>query len=137
MRSVADFSEAAGGAVAGVKQFSIRLEQTGSFPERGQPRVLWIGVNDSSGELAELHARLEKESAELGFAHEARPFHPHLTVARLRNPEGTRTLAAAHKQAEFPPIEIAVTELVVIRSELSSAGSKYTVVSRHGLDSST
>jgi 2'-5' RNA ligase len=134
-QSVPDLSEAAARAAAGVKPFSIRIEQTGAFPERGQPRVLWIGVNDSSGTLAELHARLESESAKSGFAREARPFHPHLTVARLRNPEGARALATAYKQAEFAPVEIVVSELVVIRSELSSAGSKYSVISRHPLES--
>jgi 2'-5' RNA ligase len=73
----------------------------------------------------------------VGFAKEARPFHPHLTIARLRQPDNARALTAAHKQMEFEPLEIAVTELVVIRSELSSAGSTHTVVSRHQLDSTT
>jgi 2'-5' RNA ligase len=136
-QSVARFSEAAARAVAGVKPFSIRLEQTGAFPERGQPRVLWIGVNDASGTLVALHARLENESAKAGFAREARSFHPHLTVARLRNAEGARALATAHKQTEFAPVEIAVSELVVIRSELSNAGSRYTLISQHELKSAT
>jgi 2'-5' RNA ligase len=132
--SVKDFSNAVSRAVAAVTLFSIRLEQTGAFPRHGQPRVLWIGINDPTGKLGELHARLEEESAHVGFAKEARPFHPHLTVARLRKPLHARTLAAAHKEMEFQPVEIAVSELLVIRSELSSEGSKYTVVSRHALD---
>jgi 2'-5' RNA ligase len=99
--------------------------------------VLWIGINDSSGALLELHRRLEAEAANVGFAKETRPFHPHLTIARLRQPDNARALTAAHNQMEFEPLEIAVTELVVIRSELSSAGSKHTVVSRHQLDSAT
>ena len=94
--SVQDFSNAVSRAVAEVKPFSIRLEQTGAFPKHGQPRVLWIGINDPTGKLGELHARLEEESARAGFAKEARPFHPHLTVARLRKPEHARTLAVAH-----------------------------------------
>jgi 2'-5' RNA ligase len=129
--SVTDFSFAVSRAVTPVTPFSIRLEQTGAFPKHGHPRVLWIGINDPTGELGELHARLEEESVHKGFAKEARPFHPHLTVARLRKPEHSRTLAAAHKQLEFQPVEVAVTELLVIRSELSSEGSRYTVVSRH------
>jgi 2'-5' RNA ligase len=128
---VADFSKAVSQAVTHVQPFSIRLEQTGSFPAHGQPRVLWIGLDDLSSELARLHARLEEESAQVGFAKETRPFHPHLTIARLRQADNARALAVAHKQMEFDPVEIAVAELLVIRSELSSEGSKYTVVSRH------
>ena len=131
--SVADFSKAVSLAVTQVQPFSIRFEQTGIFPTHGQPRVLWIGINDQSTKLAELHARLEEESAQVGFAKETRPFHPHLTIARLRQADSARALATAHKQMEFDPLEIAVAELLVIRSELSSEGSKYKVVSRHAL----
>jgi 2'-5' RNA ligase len=131
--SVPDFSTAASRAVAELAPFSIRLEPTGVFPEHGQPRVLWIGISDSSGKLGDLHTQLENESAKAGFECEARPFHPHLAIARLRRPDNARALATAHKQMEFNPIEIAVSELLVIRSELSSEGSRYTVVSRHAL----
>lgn len=131
--SVSNLSQAASRAVTGLEPFAIRLEQTGVFPSRGQPRVLWIGINDPSAKLAELHARLEAESARAGFAKEGRGFHPHLTIARLRQPADARSLAAAHMQMEFEPVEINVAELLVIRSELSSEGSKYTVVSRHRL----
>jgi RNA 2',3'-cyclic 3'-phosphodiesterase len=130
---VPDISNAASQAVAGLAPFSILLEQTGAFPKQGQPRVLWIGINDSSSKLGELHARLDDELAKAGFAKDTRPFHPHLTVARLRQPRHARTLAAAHRELKFEPSDIAVAELLVIRSELSSEGSKYTVVSRHEL----
>ena len=129
--SVADFSTAVSRAVTGNQRFSIRLERTGVFPKPAQPRVLWIGINDFAGKLTELHARLENESAAVGFEKEHRPFHPHLTLARLRQPNSARSLAATHLQLEFAPVEVVVSELLVIRSELSSAGSKYTVVSRH------
>jgi 2'-5' RNA ligase len=132
-RQVADLSSAASRAVEGIAPFSIRLERTGVFPKPSQARVLWIGINDFSRGLGELHQRLESECAKVGFAREARPFHPHLTIARLRQPQAGRTLAAAHLQLEFAPVEIAISELLTIRSELGSAGSKYTVVSRHKL----
>jgi 2'-5' RNA ligase len=129
--SVTDFSRAVSLAVTQVQPFSVRFEQTGIFPTHGQPRVLWIGINDLPAQLAELHARIEEESARAGFAKETRPFHPHLTIARLRHADSARALAAAHKQMEFEPMDVAVAELLVIRSELSSEGSKYTTVSRH------
>jgi 2'-5' RNA ligase len=131
--SVANISTAASRAVANLMPFSIRLEQTGAFPKQSQPRVLWIGITDPTGKLKELQARLDDEAARVSFARESRPFHPHLTVARLRQPRHARTLAIAHGELEFEPVEFDVSELLVIRSELSSAGSKYTVVSRHSL----
>jgi RNA 2',3'-cyclic 3'-phosphodiesterase len=129
--SVPNICTAASRAVDGIAPFSVRLEQTGAFPREGQPRVLWIGINDFSGELGRLHTRLERESTYAGFAGDDRPFHPHLTLARLRQPRHARTLVAVHRELDFDPAEIAVSELLVIRSELSSEGSRYTVISRH------
>jgi 2'-5' RNA ligase len=113
--------------------FEFELEAVGSFPKQGPPKVLWIGIVDALGKLSELYSRLEEECAREGFAKEPRAFHPHLTVARLRKPHGARTLAAAHKELGFQSLTVPVAELLVIRSELSSQGSRYTVVSRHEL----
>src|SRR5712664_300499 len=113
-------SEAASCSVEDFPPFKIVLEQTGVFPKHGSPRVLWIGVNDIEGKLGQVHARLEDECTKAGFPTESRPFHPHLTLARLRKPQHAGTLASVHKAMEFEPAEIAVSELLVIRSELSS-----------------
>jgi len=124
-------SLAAEAATREIDQFDLIVGSCGAFPGQGQPRVLWIGIEDQSGKLARLHKALEKECAKAGFAREARPFHPHLTIARVRQPRGSRTLAQLHKQSGFASESVAVSELVVIRSELSSEGSKYTIISRH------
>jgi 2'-5' RNA ligase len=74
---------------------------------------------------------LEEECAKEGFDREERAFRPHLTIARLRKPEGAKRLADAHLKQEFKPARIDLTELIVFRSELSSKGSTYTAISRH------
>jgi 2'-5' RNA ligase len=130
---VGDLSLAAATAVAGFLPFEIAIRNTGSFPKHGTPRVFWIGVDDHSGQLTQLQAKLDEECLRLGFEKEARPFNPHLTIARGRKPQGARALAAAHKEAGFASTEISVRELTVIRSELSSKGSNYTAISRHAL----
>ncbi|MCM3901758.1 MAG: RNA 2',3'-cyclic phosphodiesterase [Pyrinomonadaceae bacterium] len=131
---LSDLSKAAARSAADFSPFQVTLEDTGMFPKHGAPRVLWIGVKDEAGKLAHLQTRLEEECASEGFAREVRPFHPHLTIARLRNPQGARELAVAHKKMRFEPAEVAVAELLVIRSEPSGAGSRYTVISRHRMD---
>lgn len=127
-------SNAAARAVADFPPFQITLEETGVFPKHGTPRVLWIGIKDESGKLAEFHSRLEEACAREGFTKEDKPFHPHLTIARLRKPQGARELALAHKEQHFEPTEVIVSELLVIRSELGGAGSKYSVISSHRLE---
>lgn len=118
------------------KQFSafqIRIGGTGVFPRRSRPQVLWIGVEDSSGQLSDLQQRLEEELARAGFPKEDRGYRPHLTIARLRRPEDARQLAEAHIQTKFDFIEVSVSEFVLLRSELGPKGSRYTPITKHAL----
>ena len=91
--------------------------------------MLWIGVSDPSGQLSALQEKFENECAAEGFPKENRAYRPHLTIARLRKPEGARNLAEAHLRMQFAAIDVELKELVVFRSELSPKGSKYTVIS--------
>jgi 2'-5' RNA ligase len=123
-------------AVSKVEPFEIVVEGCGAFLLRGQPRVLWIGISDSSGKLCELNRALEEECAKADFAREPRPFDPHLTIARIHEPHGSRQLAAMHKEIGFDREAINVSELAVIRSELRREGARHTTVSRHAFSPS-
>jgi 2'-5' RNA ligase len=124
-------SDAASRAIQKTRPFILALEGAGAFPPRGVPRILWLGINDSSGALSELQKHLEEECERAGFAREERPFHPHLTIARIRTPRAARQLAQLHQESGFEAIEFSVTELVVMQSELATGGSRYTEISRH------
>ena len=124
-------SKAAAKAATGLPTIELSIEETGAFPKHGRARVLWVGVKDASGGLRELQRRLEEACDREGFAKEGRSFHPHLTLARLRNPQSAQELVTAHKQLGFQPTPVTVSELLVLRSQLSPKGSKYSVISRH------
>jgi len=124
-------SAAASRAVREVSAFQIGIGGTGVFPKPSRAQVLWIGVDDPSGNLSALQQRFDRECLTEGFPKEDRAYRPHLTIARLRKPEGARQLADAHLNLNFASIELSLTELVLFRSELSPKGSKYTALSRH------
>jgi len=129
VKQIARISEAAERTVRQFSTFQIGVGETGVFPRPSRPQVLWIGVSDPSGQLTALQEKFEDECAAEGFAKEDRAYRPHLTIARLRRPEDARDLAETHLQMKFEPVDVAVKELVVFRSELSPKGSKYTVIS--------
>lgn len=128
------FDSAMSRAVKEIPPFPILISGSGVFPRPRDPRVLWIGISDPEGRLAKLQSRIEAESEQEGFAREVRSFHPHLTLARLRTRGGAREIARAHEELPFAAEEITVNDVLLIRSELSSAGSKYTTVSKHALN---
>jgi 2'-5' RNA ligase len=115
--------DAAAGRCAPVE---LRLVGAGAFPPRGRPRVFWIGIDPTPG-LAELHARVDDACAAAGLGREARPFRPHLTVARARpgaglaGPEVGQALAAVGFVAARR-----VASLHLMRSELTAAGARHT-----------
>ena len=117
-------------AVKEYSPFRISVGGTGVFPKPSRAQVLWIGVSDPSGNLLNLQRQLENECAGEGFEKEDRAYRPHLTIARLRKPEGARRLADTHLKTKFEPLAIDLKELVLFRSELSPKGSRYTAISR-------
>jgi 2'-5' RNA ligase len=126
-------SQAVRDAAASIQPFDLVVKGCGSFPPRGQPRVLWIGIEDATGSLNQLYQTLETECAAVGFAREERPFHPHLTIARLRQPQGARQMAELHKQLGFDGINFRIKAMSVIRSELRPEGSHYSAISTQAL----
>jgi RNA 2',3'-cyclic 3'-phosphodiesterase len=130
VKRIEKISAAAERTVRQFSTFQIGVGETGVFPRPSRPQVLWIGVSDPSGQLSALQEKFENECAAAGFEKEDRAYRPHLTIARLRKPEGARQLADAHLKMKFETMEVPVKELVVFRSELSSKGSRYTPISR-------
>src|SRR5205085_3329961 len=50
-----------------ISRFEIVIHRTGSFPSHGKPNVLWIGIDDPSGNLRKLHEQLEQECSRASF----------------------------------------------------------------------
>ena len=140
-------SESCGEAIKRLAPFDLSVKGCGTFPPHGKPKVLWIGIEDANASsppsetsaspagvpLLSLHAAIEARCAAAGFPREPRPYHPHLTIARLREARASHTLAEHPKQIGFSPLVFTVSELTLFRSELSSQGSKHTALARHAL----
>ena len=122
-------------AAAQTTEFDLVIEGCGVFPPRGKPGVLWIGISpETAPACLRLYQGSEDECAKAGFKRDERKFHPHLTIARLRHPAGAHHLANLHQATQFGPVALKVTSACLIRSELSSSGSRYTIIARHELN---
>jgi 2'-5' RNA ligase len=66
--------------------FKISLAGLGAFPRTSRATVLWIGVDMGAAGLANLAAVCEEAAQDAGLDPEDRPFHPHLTLSRIRPP---------------------------------------------------
>lgn len=122
------------------RPFSLSLGELGTFGSRRAPRVIWTGVTGEIAPLLALQQRLASGLEAQGFAREERPFSPHLTLARLKQPLAPDIAGQieALQQAPIPHGERAtfpVDEIAIMKSELLRSGARYTQLRACPLDS--
>lgn len=102
--------------------FDLSLTGLGAFPRRARAAVLWIGVGDGEAQLRALAAKAEAAAVRAGFAAEARPYSPHLTLSRLNPPADLRRAIEA-----APPFggRMTVDGFVLFRSHLGAGPPHY------------
>ena len=108
------------------KSFFLPLVALGTFPGKGWPKILWIGVGSGHPHLFQLHKRVQEAALAAGLEPDLRSFHPHVTLARCQDvsPQTIRPFLKAH--AEFDAGMIHVESFVLNSSQLTPAGSVYT-----------
>ena len=105
---------------------AIAIEKLGFFPNPHAARIFWAGVKAGDG-LAALARATDDATAALGVAKEARPYSPHLTLARIANPgrlPGLLNAVAALPSLEFGAFT--ADRFYLYQSQPSPAGSVYT-----------
>jgi 2'-5' RNA ligase len=124
---------AARSAATQVTPFAYRFSGLGMFGSARQPRVLWMGVSEPSGVLHAAQQALSVALERQGFPTEKRPFTPHLTLARMKEPLAPAQLQALQQLVEhyqFASPTYHVSALVVMKSELLRSGARYTCLER-------
>lgn len=111
-----------------VAPFGLQAVGAGAFPNLKRPRVLWVGIGGEVGQLHSLQKAVLRETSNWGEPEE-RDFHPHLTLARVKDPHARGIRELAQKVEALSAVELGswrVAELHLTQSELSNAGARYT-----------
>ena len=121
-----ELEKALAGAADGQPAMRLGVRGSGTFGSSKKPRVLWLGLTGDLAPLSQLQSRVSAAVT----PPESRPFAPHLTLARARDPRGDPALAKCREAlAELDCGETTVAALELYRSELSPKGSHYTLLS--------
>lgn len=126
---VDEIGHAVSETAAGHRQFEVSTGGFGAFPNTRRPQVLWIGISGRLEPLMGLQADVDAALGALGFPTETRPFHPHLTLARLdrRMPAGARraSLDVLESTRLAVGMSIRVDTVSLVQSILGRGGAKY------------
>jgi 2'-5' RNA ligase len=115
------------------ESFHLELKGVGHFPLRGNPEVLWVGVS-SNDSLSRLNRKLEASLGRAGVGPEGRKFHPHVTLARLKNGAGRHAgdFEVLHSLFKIPGVP--VERFHLYSSRLTPEGAIHTVEASYGLE---
>jgi 2'-5' RNA ligase len=124
--------------VAHHKSFALRTAALGVFPSFRRPRVLWLGLHGPVHRLETLQSDVGRALQELGFSGTDEPYHPHITLGRVRNNDGDRVrlrdlpdavkgrFVAPDGAAVAPPSDpVPVREVLLMRSHLGREGARH------------
>lgn len=109
--------------------FSLEVRGVGAFPHLRNPRVIWMGLVDGREVLVSFQKQIETQLEKIGFQPEDRPFHPHLTLGRMKSSRGKEELVGRmerHKEEEFGDFQ--VERVILFKSDLKPSGPIYTLL---------
>ena len=112
-----------------IPPFGLRVGQAGGFPTLRAPRVLWVGIREPLELVGKLHENMENALSGAGFPRDERPYHPHVTVGRVRGRVATdwgEAYAAAVSRMTIDTVS--VNSYRLYESRLSPSGANYSVL---------
>lgn len=114
-------------ALAGIEApaFELQFHGVGQFGNK-QPHTLWVAARPNEW-LDHLARKVDTAIRRVGQPQDAHKFTPHVTLARLRNPELDKLRAWLVDHALSTSAEFAVTAFCLYSSKLTSDGSIYRV----------
>ena len=106
--------------------FFLPISGIGTFPPKGPPKIIWIGVDGGHPHLFQVHKRVQEAALAAGVESELRPWHPHITLARCERSSGGTARHFLKKISGFDAGMIQVNAFHLYSSKLTPEGSIHT-----------
>ncbi len=116
---------------------TLSVRGVGAFPSLRRPAVIWAGVQRLAGDLAALQQASEAGARTIGLPPEHQTFHPHVTIARIRDRHAAAEAAALlapcmepNQEPEFGQ-EFKAAKVVLFSSVLTPRGPIYQAIQEY------
>lgn len=117
-----------------MRSFDTALTRPGVFPDLRHPRVVWMGLDDTDGNLARMAESLETALGNIGFKKEKREFQAHVTVGRIKSGKNIQRLSESLERYPLPAgITQNMRSICLYKSLLTSGGPIYSILASYSL----
>ena len=106
--------------------FFLPLNGIGTFPAKGRPKIVWLGVGRGHPHLFQLHKRVTDAALAAGIEPDLRPWHPHFTLARCQDVAAQSIRAFLRASEGFDGGLVPIDSFQLKSSRLTPAGSVFT-----------
>jgi len=113
-----------------VDSFDLTIAGVGTFPPKGPPRVVWVGLTGGRDRFMAIEQTVSERLARAGVPREERPYNPHLTLARVRDATGLRSAPFVGSLREISIGTTTVDAITLFESRLSPKGPTYVALAR-------
>ncbi len=113
------------------------LAELGAFPDLRRPRVLWAGLRDEDGRIAQLASTIEEVLGKIGYKKEPRDFKAHVTLGRVRSLKNITLLIKELQKYRFPRrFPQVIAGITLFKSTLTSSGPLYEILEKFDFSNS-
>ena len=138
LRFIGDVPEAAVAsiqtALAAVQAAPVVIEGSGLgvFPSQRNPRVLFARIHEAPA-LMTLQERVETVLIDQGLPPDERPYHPHITLARLKRADARRVRRYRKRHTEVQVGPVTVGAFTLYESQLGPDGARHEPLAAYSL----
>jgi 2'-5' RNA ligase len=108
---------------------AVSVGSAGAFPERGPVRVIWLGL-EPARDLALVAEAFRAAAGRAGLSFDAKPFRPHLTLARCRRPWPGSLRQGLAEMVPTPSPTFRATYAALLSSVLTPGGASYSALAK-------
>ncbi len=116
-------------ALGSMPSFPLHIAGLGAFPSLRNPSVVWVGAGPLEGWLQAVQTAAEQSARSIGLPRETRKFHPHITLARIKDRQGVAALKSrivAERDIDIGEFSVRCVSLYT--SQLTPKGAEHTPV---------
>lgn len=111
-----------------IRSLTFEIGQLGVFPDRKNPRLIWVGINGETDPLFAMQEKIKKIVLQHDLVVDKRPFFPHITLGRFKKNHGQACVCGLQSYIQNCVARVSIDALTLYQSELTPHGPFYTAL---------